>query len=220
MKILLDHRERNSGIKKELIKHGMEVIEQQLDYADFIIKTKDLNNNILTVGIEKKTINDFLNSIIDKRLINQVINLKKNFDASLLIIEGTENIYELRNFHPNSIRGMLASIAIDFQTPILYTRNHRDTANLLAVIAKRFEKQRSLPSLLKKRKQPTIKQQQEFIIECLPGIGPTLSKSLLKEFKTVKAILNASKEELNKVKKIGPKKIESIKKVLEEEYKD
>ncbi len=218
MKILLDHRERSSGIKKELIKQGIEVIEKQLSYADFIIETKDLNNNIITVGIEKKTINDFLNSIIDKRLINQIINLKKNFDIPLLVIEGTENIYELRNFHPNSIRGMMASIAIDFQTPILHTRNHRDTANLLAIIAKRLEKPRSLPSLLKKRKQPTIKEQQEFLIESLPGIGPQISKNLLKNFGTIKSLVNASEEELTKVEKIGKIKAKQIKKVLEERY--
>ncbi len=218
MKILLDHRERSSGIKKELIKQGIEVIEKQLSYADFIIKTKDLNNNILTVGIEKKTINDFLNSIIDKRLINQVINLKKNFDIPLLVIEGTENIYELRNFHPNSIRGMLASIAIDFQTPILYTRNIHDTANLLAIIAKRLEKPRSLASLLKKRKSQTVKQRQEFLIETLPGIGPQTSKNLLKNFGTIKNLVNANEEELMQVKKIGKTKARQIKKVLEEKY--
>ncbi len=218
MQIILDHRERSSGIKKELIKQGLEVIEKQLAYADFIIETKDLNKKILTVGIEKKTINDFLNSIIDKRLINQIIELKKNFDIPLLIIEGTENIYELRNFHPNSIRGMLASIAIDFQTPILHTRNYRDTANLLAIIAKRLEKPRSLPSLLKKKTPLTIKQQQEFLVESLPGVGPQISKNLLKKFSTIRNIVNADKEELTKVEKIGKIKAEQIKKILEEKY--
>lgn len=219
MKIFLDYRERSSGIKKELIKQGLDVIEQQLISADFIIKTKTLDGKIVTVGIEKKTINDFLNSIIDKRIIIQLIDLKKHFDIPLLIIEGEENIYKIRNFHPNSIRGMFASIAIDFQIPILYTRNHRDTANLLAIIAKRLDKARSLPSLLKKRKPLTLKQQQEYLIETLPGIGPTISKSLLEKFKTIKKIINATEEELEEVKKIGPKKIKNIKKVLESEYK-
>jgi len=220
LKVYIDHRERSSGIKKELIKRDIDVIEKQLVTADFIIKTKDLNGEILTVGVERKTINDFLNSIIDKRIITQLIILKKQFDRPLLIIEGVDNIYEIRNFHPNAIRGMLSSIAIDFQIPILYTRNHRDTANLLAIIAKRLEKPRSLPSLLKKRKPTSLKQQQEYFIESLPGIGPTLSKSLLKKFKTVNKILNASKKQLKKVDKLGPKKIAAIKKVLERKYKN
>lgn len=218
MKIFLDHRERSSGIKKELIKHGLEVFEEQLKLADFIIKTKTIDGKIVAVGIERKTTNDFLNSIIDKRIISQLMDMKKHFDVPLLIIEGQENIYRIRNFHPNSIRGMFASIAIDFQIPILYTRNYRDTANLLAIIAKRLEKPRSLPSLLKKRKPLTLKQQQEFIVETLPGIGPTISKSLLEKFKTIKNIINATEEELKEVKKIGPKKIQKIKKVLENNY--
>ncbi|MBS3151434.1 hypothetical protein J4443_03595 [Candidatus Woesearchaeota archaeon] len=220
MKILLDNRERSSGIKKELIKQGLEVFEQQLTSADFIIKTKTLDGRILTLGIEKKTINDFLNSIIDKRIISQLIEMKRHFDLPILIIEGTENIYAVRNFHPNSIRGMLASIVIDFQTPILYTRNIRDTANLLAVIARRLEKPRSLPSLLKKRKPLTLKQQQEFLIESLPGIGPQISRSLLTRFGTIKNLVNAKEEELMQIEKIGKIKASQIKKVLEENYKE
>ena len=217
-KVYIDHRERSSGIKKELIKKDIKVFEKQLIAADYIIKTKNLNNEILTVGIERKTINDFLNSIIDKRIITQMMDLKKHFDRAVLIIEGVDNIYEIRNFHPNAIRGMLSSIAIDFQVPILYTRNHRDTANLISIIAKRLEKPRSLPSLLNKKKPQNIKQQREFIIESLPGIGPTLSKSLLKKFKTINNIFNATEEELKEIKKLGPKKINNIKKVLEKKY--
>lgn len=217
-KIFIDHRERSSEINKELIKRDIEIIEKQLVIADFVIKTKNLNGDIITVGVERKTINDFLNSIIDRRIISQLIGLKKHFDTPLLIIEGEENIYQVRNFHPNAIRGMMASIAIDFNIPILYTRNNKDTANLLAIIAKRLEKPRSLPSLLKKRKPLTLKQQQEFLIESLPGIGPTISKSLLNKFKTIKKIINATEEELKEVEKLGPKKIGNLKKVLENRY--
>jgi len=216
--IIVDHRERSSGIKKELIKRGLDVIEKQLISADFIIKTKDLSGKILTIGIEKKTINDFLNSIIDKRIISQLMEMKRQFDISLLIIEGTENIYEIRNFHPNSIRGMMASIAIDFQTPILQTRNHRDTAGLLAIIAKRLEKPRSLPSLLKKRKPLTIKQQQEFLVQSLPGVGAQTAQNLLKKFKTIENIVKASEKELIEVEKIGKLRAKQLKDLFEKEY--
>src|SRR3989344_5622509 len=136
--------------KKELNKKGIDPEIKQLISADFIIPTKDINGNIHNVGIERKTTNDFLNSIIDKRIIQQLIALKENFTIPLLIIEGSKNIYEIRNFHPNAIRGMLASIALDYQIPIIYTKNFRDTASLLTVIAKRLEKPIRQISLLKK----------------------------------------------------------------------
>ena len=216
--IILDHRERKSGIKKELIKKDIEVEEKQLISADFIIQTKTLTGQIQTVGIERKTTGDFLNSIIDKRILTQLITLKENFNIPLLIIEGAENIYQIRNFHPNAIRGMLTTIAIDFQVPILQTRNYRDTAALLSIIAKRLEKPRKSLSLLKKKKPTTLKEQQEYLIESLPTVGPTLSKSLLKKFKTVKKIINAKEEQLQKVEKIGKLKAKKIKDVIEESY--
>ena len=217
-KIIYDYRERNSGIIKELIKKEVDVEEKQLNSADYIIPTKNIKGDIVEVGIERKTISDFLNSIIDKRILNQIILLKENFSIPLLIIEGEENIYQIRNFHPNAIRGMLASIAIDYQVPILQTRNPRDTASLLTVIAKRLERPRKSISLLKKRKPLTLKEQQEYIIESLPLVGPTLAKSLLNKFKTVKKVVNASEDKLKKVDKIGDKKAKEIRKVIMENY--
>lgn len=218
-KIIVDYRE-DKNIVKELYKHGVDVEIKSLIAADFIMQIKDVNNNVKDLAIERKTTPDFLNSIIDKRILTQLIALKENFPLQLLIIEGEENIYQIRNFHPNSIRGMLSSIAIDYQIPILYTKNYRDTAAYLALIAKRLEKPRRSISLLNKRKPLTLKEQQEYIIESLPGIGPSLSKSLLKKFKTVKNVINAKEEKLQKVEKIGGKKSKAIREVLDSEYKN
>lgn len=215
-KIIIDHREPKELIR-ELAK-DLDIETKQLITADYIIQSKNTQGKEITVGIERKTLNDFLNSIIDKRIIQQLIYLKDNFHVPILIIEGHENIYMIRKFHPNAIRGMLASIAIDFQVPILQTKNYRDTASLIKVIAKRLEKPRSIISLLKKRKPLTLKEQQEYIIESLPSIGPTLAKSLLKKFKSVKKVINASEEKLQKVKKLGPKKSKLIKKITDSKY--
>lgn len=207
--IVVDHRERE--LVRELYRRKIKFDVKQLLIADIIIGN---------IGIERKSQMDFINSIIDKRLIQQLIVLKENFDIPLLVIEGEENIYSLRNMHPNAIRGMLASIAIDYQIPIIYTRGLNDTCSLIETIIKRMEKGKVHISLLKKRKPLTLKERQELMIESLPGIGPTLSKSLLKEFKSVKKIVNADEKRLQKVEKLGPKKSSEIKKVIEEEYKD
>jgi Fanconi anemia group M protein len=217
-KIIVDHRERASGIIKELAKKGMEIEIKQLIAGDFIIQSKDMNEKIVNVGIEKKTQTDFLNSIIDKRIITQLIRLKENFDIPLLVIEGSENMYEMRNFHPNAIRGMMASIAIDFQIPIIFTKNKRDTASLIKIITTRLERPIKNISLLTKKKPLTTKEQQEYIISSLPGVGPTLAKSLLKKFKSVEKIINAKREDLMLIDKIGKKKAETIKELLKACY--
>ena len=218
MKVIVDHREKSSGIIRELAKHGIDIDEKQLLVGDFIIQTKDHNNNNINLCIEKKTQEDFLNSIIDKRLLRQLFDMKEHFQSQLLIIEGNSNLYSLRKFHPNSIRGMLATIAVDLQIPIITTRSVSDTASLIATIAKRMEKPRSEISLIKKRKPPTVKEQQELIVESFPGIGPVLAKSILKEFKTIKNIINSDEKALKKIEKIGNKKAKNIMDVINSEY--
>ena len=217
-RIIVDYRE-DKNIVKELYKHNVDTEIKSLVYADFIMQIKDVNDNVKDLGIERKTLNDFLNSIIDKRILTQLIALKENFPLQLLILEGEENIYAIRNFHPNSIRGMLSSIAIDYQIPIIYTKNYRDTAAYLALISKRLEKPRKNISLVSKRKPLTLKEQQEYIVEGLPGIGNNLAKALLSKFKSVKNVINAKEERLQKVDKIGEKKSRFIREVLDAEYK-
>ena len=217
MEIIADYREKR--IILELSKKGIDVKSKSLISADFIINSKTKNGKEVLVGIERKTLTDFLNSIIDKRIITQLISLKENFDIPLLVIEGEQNIYKIRNFHPNSIRGMLSAIAIDLQIPTLYTKNEKDTASYIETIAKRIESKRKDISLLKKRKPLELTELQEYIIESFPGIGPTIAKNLLKKFKTVKKIVNAEEKELLEVEKLGKKKVKEIKRVLEEDYK-
>jgi ERCC4-type nuclease len=62
-----------------------------------------------------------------------------------------------------------------------------------------------------KKKTLSKKERLQFILESFPGIGPTLAKSLLKEFKTIKNIINSEEKVLQKVDKLGPKKSTEIK---------
>jgi len=209
MRIIVDHRER--GIVNELKELDMDVELKDLKAGDFVLSDK--------VGIELKTKEDFINSIIDGRLLNQLKLLRENFEIPLLIVQGEEDIYSLRNVYPNAIRGMIATIAVSYNIPIIYSQNAKDTAAILKIIAKR-EQDPNLKSiyLRNERKPLTLKEQQEYIIQSLPGIGPNLSKSLLENFKSVRNIFNADAEKLKEVEKIGKKKAENIKKVINQEY--
>ena len=217
--IIIDSRENKQFIK-EFTKEEINIEVKQLLTADFIIQTKTINESIQHVGIERKTVSDLLNSIIDKRLINQLIILKENFDIPLLIIEGEENLYKIRDFHPNTIRGIILTVAVDFQIPIIYSRGIKDTCQFLLLLAKRLEKPRKPFSLLDRKKPLTLKEQQLYFIESFPGIGPTIAKSLLKEFRSIKNIINASEGDLKKVDKIGKNKAKLIYKLFNDFFED
>jgi Fanconi anemia group M protein len=69
-------------------------------------------------------------------------------------------------------------------------------------------------------KPDTLREMQEYIVSSFPGVGGTLSKPLLKKFRSVKNIVNSTESELKEIDLIGEKKAKSIRKVLDEEYKE
>lgn len=216
--ILIDYREKQLIL--ELEKRNLPIKIKQLALADIIVTGTDYNKEQISIAIERKTQTDFLNSIIDKRIISQLAEIKQHFSLPLLIIEGPDNLYKLRNFHPNAIRGMLLSIALDLQIPIIQTRSLSDTAALLETLTKRLEKPRKPISLLSKRKPFTLKEQQEYLIESLPGIGPLTAHSLLQHFKSISSIINASEKDLQKVDGVGKIRAKEIKKLIDADYQE
>ncbi len=207
--IYADYREKGSGVIKKLIDLGINIKLEKLEVGDYLLSSE--------LCVEYKTVDDFLESLIDKRLFTQLKGMKR-YKKQLVIIEGEEDLYTQRKLHPNAIRGMLATICIDYGVPILNTKNNEETALLLAVIAKREQSDEKKGFTLHSLKPLTLKEQQEYIISALPGIGPVLAKPLLKKLGSVKKVINASKEKLKKIDLIGEKKADKIKEVVDSEY--
>jgi len=208
--IYADVREGNTKVVK-ILKKYCDLREKQLQVADFLLSKR--------VAVERKTTSDFLQSIIDKRLFSQLAAMKELFSHPIVIIEGEGDIYKLRNIHENAINGALASIVIDYEIPILWTKNQLETAKLLFSIAKREQKELKKNAAIRvMKKKRSINEYQLYLVSGLPGINTTLAKNLLKHFRTPEKVFTASETELQKVEKIGPEKARRIRKILTKEY--
>jgi ERCC4-type nuclease len=205
--IFVDSRE--NSIIEYFKQYDCEIQKKMLLCADFLVSDR--------VCIERKTVNDFVNSITDKRLFQQLKNMKDNFERPILIIEGEETLYG--TLQPNIIRGALSSIAVDLGVPIIWTRDMADTAGIVYWIAKREQLVEKRNNVLRNKKVPaTTEEKQEYLISSLPDVSVVRAKALLKHFKTPEAIFNAKEEELRKVKGIGKKIAKNIRKVLEKKH--
>jgi Fanconi anemia group M protein len=203
LKIIADFREKNSLVIAELMNKGIGVEIKSLLVGDYII-----NDTV----IERKTYNDFINSIMNKRLINQLEEIKQ-YPNFLLIIEGEEHEIAKRKIDKNAIKGFLLSVLLKGKVPILFTKDYEETAEFLCVLAKK--QTRNDFSLRATKKARNQKEQLQFVLEGFPGIGPILAKKLLSQFKSIKNIINAPKEEL---KKILGKKTELFMKIIHSEF--
>jgi Fanconi anemia group M protein len=209
-KIIVDYREKGSLVLTELMTLNIEVEVKELKVADYIVAG---------VAVERKTVSDFINSMKSGRLLSQLEEIKQ-YESRLLVIEGIEeqDLYsdnfseEKIGMHPNSVRGFLLSILLNHRVPIIFTKNHEDTARFLSVLARKKEKEAPLnPS--KKFHNP--EEQARYVLESFPGIGPKTSKKLLRKFKTIKNVISASEEELKEV--LGKKTLLFLK-IIEKKF--
>ncbi|NYB52001.1 MAG: DEAD/DEAH box helicase [Methanobacteriaceae archaeon] len=205
----VDHREARSGVTRELSNLGVKIESTNLPVADYMVSPN--------IAIERKSSKDFVSSLIDKRLYKQAQALVENFSHPLIILEG-DDLYS-SGIHPNAIRGALASLAVDFNLPIIPTRNPEDTAAMIHRLAIRESDKSSREMQIQTDRKPlTLTEQQLFIVESLPNIGPVNARNLLEKFKSVEKVFTADLDELKSVKGIGEKIAQNIRNVVESEY--
>ena len=189
IKIVVDNREKNSLVISELMNMGFELEFTQLAVGDYIVNG---------VAIERKTISDLKSSIINKRIMQQLIELKQNEDY-VLLLEGImdEGIYG-PPLHENAFRGFLLAIALEYKVPMIFTQDAKDTAKYISVLAKKKVKEGDR-SIRASRIFKTEEEQIQFILEGFPHVGPVSAKDLIKKFGSIKGIVNASVEELEEI---------------------
>lgn len=207
--VFADTREGNSKVIRHLSEMEIDVKVQAMAVGDYQVSDE--------VVIERKTAKDFVDSIVDKRLFKQARSLMEEFKRPLIILEGDDLYNGMIN--PNAIRGSIASIALDFGISIIPTRNAQDTAAMIKRIAIREQSGEKTPIQIRTDKKPVnLWEQQLFIIESLPNIGPVNAKNLLEYFGTVANIINASESQLQEVEGIGKKTAANIRKVVDSKY--
>ncbi|BBL45381.1 DEAD/DEAH box helicase [Nanobdella aerobiophila] len=203
--IIADYKEKESGVI------------QTLANTDILVKLDNLETGDYIIGdyiIERKNILDFINSILDGRLYNQLERLKDL--NSILILEGSDDNLDLNTqITKNYLRTLILKIMFEYDIPIIRTYDFLETANYLYLLAKNYKKFPKIPEKLKKYSDlDEIKLE---ILKIIPGIGENLAYKLLERFKSLKNIFLAQKADLRDM--IGEKKADRIKKIFEEEFK-
>ncbi len=209
--ILCDNRETASPVVRILSTLGINIILKQLPVSDYVISKY--------IGIERKSAQDFTDSIKDGRIFNELINLKENFENAILILEG--DTFLNSNLSENALYGTISSIIVKFGIMIYQTKNSKETAKFLFHLTKKAQTASSSQIKLRFDKKPKeVKDLLEYVIAGLPGINSQRAKNLLERFKTLQEIFNATIEDLMSVDNIGEKIAHDIYKWSRTHYKE
>jgi DNA excision repair protein ERCC-4 len=206
LRIIIDERERKSGIPKLLKDIGVNVEIKTLPIGDYIVSHETV--------VERKSINDLIASIFDGRLFDQCNRLKEHFQFPIILLEGNVDEIESITENPLVFYGALSTIAIDYKIPIIPTPNASHTAKLLVSLSSRKESIKG-PLLKKIKKSNDVQKQQLSVLCSLPGVGEKIAIRMLEKFESPLKVLSASTKDLAKIPGLGESRAKKIKKMLE-----
>ena len=209
MKVIVDSRETEKRKQKAEKLFGEDnIIIKQLPYGDYVYKN---------VGVEFKTISDFIGSIKSKRIYNQAIGLSETFTHHYIIIYGDvgytlNRLYRIN--HPFTVRQYLGAIASLSQiTTVIHVDNESQAFQLTKAL---FEK--CTDGKNRKVKTPTSKSKNKMIgvLSFIGGINSKRAEKLINELdiKTMLEMIMLTEEDIKKVDGFGDKTAKSIVKYL------
>ncbi|OEU75014.1 MAG: hypothetical protein BA864_14165 [Desulfuromonadales bacterium C00003093] len=224
VQIIVDYHEAPSGLIDELSEYEYEtktyhlttnVETTRLEIGDIICSDR--------VGIERKSVDDFINTIInhERDLAGQMADMTRAYKSPQVILEG-ETVFGIRGVHPEALRALKAMITVNFGIPIIPTMSVEETAAQVVTIARReqFRDKRKISIPHTKRSTMTMPQMQRYVVSSIGGgVGGTKAERLLKHFRSVRKVMNASIDELCGVEGIQKTTAEKIHKVIRSEYK-
>ena len=201
--IIVDHRENKLKALLDKKKDKIAYESQQLDVADIVISSE--------VAIERKEGFDFVSSIMDNRLFEQLLRLKETYQYPILILEGlNDEVFENTGMKISSIYGALSYISYKLGISVIPTRNLEDTAIVIERIAYREQIKDNMPLLSRKApKEMSKKDRRSFIVEGLVDIGSKKANTLIDKFETPYQVFKAIKHtEITYTRTGNPKGIE------------
>lgn len=210
LRMVVDERERKSGIPDLLRAVGVKVELTTLSIGDYIVAPETV--------VERKSIQDLISSVFDGRLFDQCSRLKEHFEHPAILMEGNVDVIDEITENPLVFYGALSSIALDFKIPIIPTPNASHSAKLLISMCARQNTNKG-PFLKKIKKSDDMQKQQLSVLCSLPGVGEKLATRMLEKFGSPNNTLKASYTELAKIQGLGESRALKIRKMLDVESK-
>lgn len=209
IRIVADDRENAGGVIEELRRFvEVSVDVQRLKIGDFLVEER--------FAVERKTLMDFAQSVIDGRLFAQATALAQGTRRGILVLEGASGDLTASRMSRESLQGALISVSVFFGLAVLRSRDAAETARLIVYLCRQAQRfaQGTLPRPGYRPKGKRARQL--FILQGLPGIGPGRAVRLLDHFGSVRGVALASAEELAMIDGIGETTAEKIGWALEE----
>jgi len=228
-KIVVDTREEHSNsadndMIKKLDEHGIEYEKKMLPVGDYLVINKETGD---TFCFERKIINDFVGSVLDGRLKNEVIKMNETYAKNFLIIVGHWDDYykdrakvvkmgfskNINSFTVNQRLGVFASVSARTNTKILQVENDSQFIQLILALGEKLTDGKVYSEPIFKRKKS---EEMTFIhlLTSFPNISEDKANKVIDKYKNFQTFYTALKEDKFEMPGLGDKTIDLFKRVL------
>jgi len=214
--IVVDTREKGSLVPAKLEELKVPIEYRTLEIGDYLIGN---------LCVERKEIGDYVGSLIEGRLNNQLYELSYHYSHSILLVEGfVDEVLWMRKIkrsvYISSLAGAICKKSIEGQqgvVSVVMVSSPYDTALLLYYLDEKVSSgEFRMPQY---NPEPKWKMSRIVSLVCsLPGVGETRGLKLLEKFNSIEDLVKASVEQIDEVEGIGTKTAQEIWKVLHSKY--
>lgn len=215
--IIVDTREK-PNVRKILDSYGIKYKLETLHIGDYEIRTPDGN-----VTLERKSISDFIGSLMSGRLEEQMRHLA-NLKCPMLLLTGDYREYrryaKSSAFTADQMIGAIASCIVKYGLRSViwiegeHSQPHSQGLALAIKIMKKISEDKldNIPD--RKLKNREGKPQRE-LVHLILGIPSNVAQELLDKFGSVRKILDAKDEQLLQVKGMGKSRLLKMHQLLD-----
>ena len=223
--IIIDSREDSQlsrAVETIAERKKIETEKKWLEIGDYVIGD---------CCIEAKSAADFLQSVRNKRIFNQLDNMDREYNKNIILIYGTldDAISYLQRTQHNSpawrvklkkmFVGAITSIALHTDVKPIWVDNYKTASHIIVATTQHIDKELIIhKELPKKIKTDDVRVD---ILTEIKGVSVEKAKALLKTFGSIVELAMANIPDITKIKGIGKKTAYNILKALntEEEVK-
>lgn len=206
--VTMDPRESSGGLARTLVERGVRLRTATLPTGDFAVSDRVL--------VERKSAADFVASIKDGRLADQLPRLARAA-CGVLLVEG-DPFTTPSGLSPAAIAGALAAAAADHRVSVVTVPDAAAGADFIVSLARREQRQGQNRPMRFVKSPSSPDAQLRYVLEGLPHVGPVTARALLERFGTIAGLADATTDALSEVEGVGPETARAVHELLNRRY--
>lgn len=207
--LVISPRIRGTTLEERLLGSGFVLKANDTELADIVLSDR--------VALAVRTVGEFIDGISDGSMLSTLSKMRHEYLHPVLIVQGPAEGEGVEEGNA-AVYDALGELLADYRMPILSTADAEETAAAISSLIRQELKRSGKASGGQTRLDDDSRQL--FLVQGLPNVSATLGQRLLDRLGSVKAIVDATPEQLMEADGVGRVIAEGIHTVMRRKFRE